>query len=199
MPVSELARRDGDGDVPAAPPEPPPPPPLPPAAPQGGGEDVPPPLVRSPPVNPALVRAQRAEETLRLKLEVRPARERERERLLLLRIPRRQATDLDASCLQFLTEPELALILAATYAGVAAAWVCLLVTLLMKTKRTPLYHVPGGGGTRGFTIFNAALASLLLATTGCVAFYSARQWVRLRLCRRLRWADRSRAVAAAQR
>jgi hypothetical protein len=101
--------------------------------------------------------------------------------------------------LQFLTEPELALILAATYAGVVAAWVCLLVTLLMKTKRTPLYHVPGGGGTRGFTIFNATLASLLLATTGCVAFYSARQWVRLRLRRRLRWADRSRAVAAAQR
>jgi hypothetical protein len=90
-------------------------------------------------------------------------------------------------------------VLAATYAGVTAAWVCLLVTLLLKSRRTPLYHVPHSPGTRRFSIFNAALASTLLAVTGCVAAHSGWQWARLRLRRRLRWADRSRAVASAQR
>jgi len=75
-----MARRDGDGDV-EAPPEPPPAAAAgddeggaaPPAALAAGGDGAAPALLRSPPVNPALVRAQRAEETLQLKLEVRPA------------------------------------------------------------------------------------------------------------------------------
>ena len=78
-------------------------------------------------------------------------------------------------------------------------WVALLVLFLMKTRRTPLYYAPGGGGTRGNTIFNVALACVLLCFTAAVGAYSGARLYRLRVVRRLRWADRSRAVAALQR
>jgi len=75
---SDLAARcASDGDIeapPQPPPQAPPPPPPPPPAPRGGDAGAPVPLVRSPPVNPALARAQRAEETLQLQLEARPCR-----------------------------------------------------------------------------------------------------------------------------
>jgi hypothetical protein len=78
-PDAAARQEEGEADVErgeasaAPPPPPPPPPPLPPparpsahhAATRGA------PLRRSPPLNPAVVRAQRAEEVLQLKLEVR--------------------------------------------------------------------------------------------------------------------------------
>jgi hypothetical protein len=117
-------------------------------------------------------------------------------------------------------------VLAVTYAGVIAAcapappfvhahahachclsslfravrrWVMLLVLFLMKARHTPLYYTPGAPGTRGNTYFNVALSCTLLATTLAVAVYTGSRLYRLRVRRRLRWADRGRAIAAAQR
>jgi hypothetical protein len=77
--------------------------------------------------------------------------------------------------------------------------VALLVLFLMKTRRTPLYYTPHARGTRGNTYFNVALSSVLLASTLAVAAYTGGRLYRLRVKRRLPWADRGRAVAAAQR
>ena len=70
---------------------------------------------------------------------------------------------------------------------------------LLKRRHTPLYYTPRGGGTKGNTIFNVVLASLVLLAVGGVAAWSGGRWRRLRVRRGLHWADRSRAVAAAQR
>ena len=70
---------------------------------------------------------------------------------------------------------------------------------LLKRRHTPLYYTPRGGGTKGNSIFNVVLASLLLLTVSGVAAWSGGRGRRLRVRRGRPGAARRRAVAAAQR
>jgi hypothetical protein len=181
-------------------------------------------LTRTRPLNPAVVRAQRAEEVLQLKLEVRTqgvatrlacgqalaSQPPERLRFVRCAVPDglgaggRDGGDLRrrlrrVRCRLRATRAPLRRADSPSVARpLLKSWLLLGVLYLVKSRRSPLYYA-AGQGTRGNTIFNVVLSSCLMLGVAAVAAYSGSRLYRLRVLRRLRWADRARARATTQR